>query len=407
MVYGTCSIDPMHISDSRTQVAIIGAGPAGLTLSHLLAARGIDSVVVETRERDEIEGTIRAGILEQGTVDLLTSAGFDTRVLTEGARHEGVQLRFDGRGHRIDFTDLVGRSVWLYPQHEVLKDLIRTRVAENGRLHFGVSDVALDKIATTAPEVHFTDRNGNRTRLRCDAVAGCDGSSGVSRNAFPADTAQDHFRTYPFGWFGILAEAPPSAPELIYTHSKRGFALISSRTPTVQRMYFQCDPHEDPADWSDTRIWDELQNRVAGEDGFSLQEGRIFQRGVIPMRSYVRTPMRHGRLLLAGDAAHTVPPTGAKGLNLAMSDVQVLAHTLEDFFASGEETRLDTYGPTALRRVWRAQHFSYWMTSMLHTDPGAGAFDLQRQRGELDSVTSSRAGSTYLAEAYTGWPLSP
>ena len=397
----------MHISDSRTQVAIIGAGPAGLTLSHLLAAQGIDSVVVETRERDEIEGTIRAGILEQGTVDLLSSTGASSRVLTEGARHEGVELRFDGRGHRIDFTGLVGRSVWLYPQHEVLKDLIATRLSDNGRLHFGVSDVALDKVATAEPEVLFTDRDGNRTRLRCDVVAGCDGSSGISRNAFPEAAAQDHFRSYPFGWFGILAEAPPSAPELIYTHSERGFALISSRTPTVQRMYFQCDPQEDPAHWSDARIWDELQTRVAGEDGFSLQEGRIFQRGVIPMRSYVRAPMRHGRLLLAGDAAHVVPPTGAKGLNLAMADVRVLARSLQNFFATREDRHLDAYGPTALRRVWRAQHFSYWMTSMLHTDPGAGAFDLQRQRGELDSLTSSRAGSTYLAEAYTGWPLSP
>ncbi|MBE3000618.1 4-hydroxybenzoate 3-monooxygenase [Nocardiopsis sp. HNM0947] len=396
----------MHIHETRTQVAIVGAGPAGLTLSHLLAAQGIDSVVVEIRERHEIEGTIRAGILEQGTVDLLSGSGIDTRVHTEGARHDGIELRFDGRGHRIDFARHVGRSVWLYPQHEVLKDLIATRVRDGADLRFGVSDVVVDGVGGTEPEVAFTDRDGTRTRLRCDVVAGCDGSAGVSRNAFPDGTAQDHFRTYPFGWFGILAEAPPSAPELIYTHSERGFALISSRTPTVQRMYFQCDPREDPADWSDARIWDELQARVAGEDGFSLKEGRIFQRGVIPMRSYVRTPMRHGRLLLAGDAAHTVPPTGAKGLNLAMADVQVLARTLTDFFGSGDEGTLDTYGPTALRRVWRAQHFSYWMTSMLHTDPAGSDFDLNRQRGELDSVTSSAAGSTYLAEAYTGWPLS-
>ncbi|WP_017616016.1 4-hydroxybenzoate 3-monooxygenase [Nocardiopsis salina] len=396
----------MHIHEPRTQVAIVGAGPAGLTLSHLLAAQGIDSVVVEARERHEIEGTIRAGILEQGTVDLLSGSGIDTRVHTEGARHDGIELRFDGRGHRIDFARHVGRSVWLYPQHEVLKDLIATRVTDGADLRFGVSDVALDGVGGTEPQVSFTDRDGNRTRLRCDVVAGCDGSAGVSRKAFPDGAAQDHFRTYPFGWFGILAEAPPSAPELIYAHSERGFALISSRTPTVQRMYFQCDPQEAPADWSDDRIWDELQARVAGEDGFSLKEGPIFQRGVIPMRSYVRAPMRHGRLLLAGDAAHTVPPTGAKGLNLAMADVQVLARTLTDFFGAGDDRALDTYGPTALRRVWRAQHFSYWMTSMLHTDPGGSDFDLNRQRGELDSVTSSPAGSTYLAEAYTGWRLS-
>ncbi|RKS09190.1 p-hydroxybenzoate 3-monooxygenase [Nocardiopsis sp. Huas11] len=394
----------MNALTTRTQVAIIGAGPAGLTLSHLLAARGIDSVVVETRGREAIESTIRAGVLEQGTVDLLTGTGVDTRVLTEGVRHDGVEFRFGGRGHRIDFAGLVGRSVWLYPQHEVLKDLIATRLARGADIRFGVSDVVPSGVETDSPAVHFTDAEGRRVQLRCDVVAGCDGSAGVSRAALPEDRRVDHFRTYPFGWFGILAEAPPSSPELVYAHSDRGFALISTRTPEVQRMYFQCAPDEDASTWSDARIWDELQARVAG-DGFALKEGSIFQRGVIPMRSYVCDPMRFGRLLLAGDAAHTVPPTGAKGLNLAVADVIVMARVLGEFLASGEERHLDSYGPTALRRVWRAQHFSWWMTSMLHTPPEATPFDVQRQLGELDMVTSSRAGAAYLAEAYTGWPI--
>jgi p-hydroxybenzoate 3-monooxygenase len=394
----------MNSLTTRTQVAIIGAGPAGLVLSHLLAARGVDSVVLETRDRAAIESTIRAGVLEHGTVDLLTGTGVDTRVLTEGARHDGVELRFGGRGHRIDFAGLVGRSVWLYPQHEVLKDLIATRLAAGADIRFGVADVVPSGVETDSPAVHFTDAGGRRVELRCDVVAGCDGSAGVSRAAVPDDRRVDHFRTYPFGWFGILAEAPPSSPELVYAHSDRGFALISTRTPEVQRMYFQCAPDEDASDWSDARIWDELQARVAG-DGFALEEGAIFQRGVIPMRSYVCEPMRFGRLLLAGDAAHTVPPTGAKGLNLAVADVIVMARVLEEFLATGRELHLDAYGPAALRRVWRAQHFSWWMTSMLHTAPGATPFDIQRQLGELDMVTGSRSGSAYLAEAYTGWPI--
>ncbi|NUT49467.1 MAG: 4-hydroxybenzoate 3-monooxygenase [Saccharothrix sp.] len=388
----------------RTRVGIVGAGPAGLVLSHLLAERGIDSVVVETRERAEIERTIRAGVLEQGTVELLADLGVGARALAEGARHEGIELRFRGRGHRIDFAGLTGRAVWLYPQHEVLKDLIAARVADGADLRFGARDVALHGLTSDRPEITFTDADGTPVRLRCDVIAGCDGSSGVSRRSIPDDERTDHFRAYPFGWFGILAEAPPSAGELVYAHSERGFALISTRTPTVQRMYFQCDPDERAEDWSDDRIWAELDARVAGE-GFSLAEGRIFDRGVIPMRSYVCEPMRHGRLFLAGDAAHVVPPTGAKGLNLAVADVVVLAHALERYFATGDTGPLDAYGPTAARRVWRAQHFSWWMTSMLHADPAGSTFDLERQLGELDLVTSSTAAATHLAEAYTGWPI--
>lgn len=388
----------------RTRVGIVGAGPAGLVLSHLLAERGIDSVVVETRGRAEIERTMRAGVLEQGTVELLTAMGVGARALAEGARHEGIELRFGGEGHRVDFTGLTGRAVWLYPQHEVLKDLIAARLAAGADIRFEASDVALRGITSDEPVISFTDADGTPVELRCDVIAGCDGSSGVSRRSLPDGERTDYFRAYPFGWFGILAEAPPSSKELVYAHSERGFALISTRTPRVQRMYFQCAPDERVEDWSDDRIWAELDARVAG-DGFGLVEGRIFDRGVIPMRSYVCEPMRHGRLFLAGDAAHVVPPTGAKGLNLAVADVVVLARALEDHFGTGSTGSLDAYGPTASRRVWRAQHFSWWMTSMLHADPAGSPFDVKRQLGELELVTSSTAAATHLAEAYTGWPL--
>jgi len=389
----------------RTQVAIIGAGPAGLMLSHLLALAGIDSVVVETRSRAAIEATIRAGILEHGTVELMTRTGVGERLAREGARHDGIELRFAGQSRRIDLAGLAGRSVWLYPQHEVLKDLIAARLAAGADLRFEVSDVTLHDV-TSDPMVAFTGADGAPVELRCDLVAGCDGPGGTSRSTIPATARADHYRAYPFGWFGILTEAPPSAPELIYAHSDRGFALISSRSPTVQRMYFQCDPQESAEDWSDDQIWAELQARVAG-DGFALREGRIFQRDVIPMRSYVCEPMRHGRLFLAGDAAHTVPPTGAKGLNLAVADVVVLARAVEAFYASGRSNLLDAYSATALRRVWRAQHFSWWMTSMLHSSADASGFDVRRQIGELDLVTGSSAGATFLAEAYSGWPHEP
>jgi len=388
----------------RTQVGIVGAGPAGLVLSLLLAERGIDSVIVETRSRAAIEETIRAGVLEQGTVDLLVDHGVGGRALAEGAKHDGVELRYGGTGHRIDFAGLVGRSVWLYPQHEVLKDLIAARVAAGADIRFEAADVSLRDVTTDSPVIAFTGSDGTPVELGCDVIAGCDGSAGISRHTIPESERTDLFRAYPFGWFGILAEAPRSAPELIYAHSQRGFALISTRTPDVQRMYFQCDPEEDADAWSDDRIWQELQARVAG-DGFRLAEGRIFQRGVVPMRSHVCTPMRYGRLFLAGDAAHTVPPTGAKGLNLAVSDVLVLANALDAFYADGSTERLACYEEIALRRVWRTQHFSWWMTSMLHTAPDASPFDVRRQLGELESVTSSVAGSTYLAEAYTGWPF--
>jgi p-hydroxybenzoate 3-monooxygenase len=388
----------------RTQVGIVGAGPAGLMLSHLLARSGIDSVIVEIRSREQIEATIRAGVLEQGTVDLMVETGVGARVLAEGARHEGIELGFGGRGHRIDFAALTGRSVWLYPQHEVLKDLIAARLAAGADIRFDASEVSLRDLTTDRPVIGFTDAGGAPQELACDVIVGCDGSAGVSKSTIPPELRTDNFRAYPFGWFGILVEAPPSSPELIYSNSPRGFALISTRNAQVQRMYFQCDPAEDADTWSDDQIWFELNSRV-NSNGFTLKEGPIFQKSVLPMRSYVCEPMRYGNLFLAGDAAHTVPPTGAKGLNLAVADIVVLARALESFYATGDVTGLDGYSSKALQRVWRAQHFSWWMTSMLHRAEDQTDFDLRRQIGELDLLTTSPAGSTYLAEAYTGWPL--
>lgn len=390
----------------RTQVGIIGAGPAGLMLSHLLAQAGIESVVLEARTRTEVEETIRAGVLEQGTVDLMRQTGVGEGVDREGARHDGIALRFGGTSHRIDLAGLTGRSVWLYPQHKVLRDLIAARLRAGGDIRFQSAVQSVRDAATDTPVIRFTDATGVEAELACTTVVGCDGSTGATKSAIPSTVRTEYVRTYPYGWFGILVEAPPSSAELVYVRSDRGFALISTRTPTVQRMYFQCDPYERVEDWTDEEIWAELQGRVAGDD-FSLQQGRIFQRGVVPMRSYVCSPMQHGRLFLAGDAAHIVPPTGAKGLNLAIADARILARALEVYYASGRRDRLDAYSDTALRRVWRAQHFSWWMTSMMHNSVETTEFDLRRQWGELDLVTSTRAGSAFLAEAYTGWPLEP
>ena len=390
----------------RTQVGIVGAGPAGLMLSHLLHRRGVESVVVERRSRAAIEATVRAGILEQSTVDMMDAAGLAGRVRREGVVHRGTVLRFGGRDHRIDFAGLTGgRVATLYPQHEVLKDLIAARLDAGGDIRFEATDTAVEDIDGPRPQVRFTDREGQARMLECDVVAGCDGSYGASRAAVPPDRCRDYLRVYPFGWFGILTEAPPSSEELVYARHERGFALISSRTPSVQRMYFQCDPADSVENWSDDRIWAELQARVAGEDGFRLQEGRIIQKNIIAMRSFVREPMRHGRLFLAGDAAHVVPPTGAKGMNLAMADVHVLDRALGRFFADGSTALLDAYSDTALKRVWRAQHFSWWMTSMLHRFDGASDFDDRRQLAELELVTGSVAAATSLAQNYVGLPL--
>ena len=386
----------------RTQVAIVGAGPAGLILSHLLADAGIESIVIDRRSREDIESTIRAGILEQGTVDLLTTIDPNTRVHTTGDRHDGIELRFQGEGHRIDFRGLVGRSVWLYPQHEVLKDMLALRLDAGQDLRFEVTAVRVDGIDTDRPRVIATTTEGESLEIDADFVVGADGSRSVVRPAITGGSHSGHFREYPFAWFGILCEAPPSADELIYSNSENGFALISQRSPEVQRMYFQCNPDADPNALSEEEIWQTLQSRVPGT---TLNEGRIFQRDVLRFRSFVSNELRHGRAALVGDAAHTVPPTGAKGMNLAVADVVLLFRALDALLNDNDTRRIDEYAEAASRRIWKAQHFSWWMTSMLHLLPETSDFDRRRQLGELRSVVDSEAGRTYLAEAYTGWPI--
>lgn len=388
---------------SSTQVGIVGGGPAGLMLSHLLARAGIDSVIVDTRTRSEIEGTVRAGILEAGSVSLLVDTGVSDRVLREGDRHAGIEIGFGGTLARIDFEDLVGSAVWLYPQTDVFIDLADARARDGGDVQFGVSDTAVEDLTSDRPVLRFTDADGVPQAITCAVIVGADGSRSMCRRQIPEGIRQQSFREYPFAWFGILCEAPKSAAELVYSHSDRGFALISQRTETMQRMYFQCAPDADVDAWSDDQIWAELQERV-NPNGLVLQEGPITSRAVLRFRSFVCEPMRHGRMLLAGDAAHTVPPTGAKGLNLALADVTVLARTIEEFLATGSDDALSAYSDVALERVWKAQHFSYWMTTMLHLPSDASSFDLRRQRAEIGSVIASRGASSYLAEAYTGWP---
>jgi len=385
----------------RTQVAIIGAGPAGLLLSHLLHLQGIESVVLEMRSRADIESTIRAGVLEQGSMDLLTQTGVGARMQKEGALHHGIELAFGGRRHRIDLTELTGSAITVYAQHEVIKDLVAARLAAEGQLLFEVSAVMPQDIDSETPSVRFTHA-GSEHHLQADFVIGCDGFHGVSRPLIPDHVRQDYQRIYPFGWFGILVEAPPSSEELIYAQHERGFSLISTRSPTVQRMYFQCDPKDDVNNWSDDRIWNELNARLENSDGWRLKEGKIFQKGIIGMRSFVTTTMQHGRLYLAGDAAHIVPPTGAKGMNLAISDVHLLSQGLDDFYKKSSSDKLNSYSETALKRIWRAEYFSWWMTRMLHSFADASPFDQQVQRAELDNVVNSRALSMALAENYVG-----
>lgn len=386
----------------RTRVAIVGAGPAGLILSHLLAQDGIDSIVIDQRSREEIQQTIRAGILEHGTVELLEQIDPESRVRTVGERHDGIELRFDGEGHRIDFPALVGRGVWLYPQHEVLIDMLALRLREGQDLRFGVTAERVEGAESTTPRVIATDADGQELIIEADVVVGADGSRSAVRPAVTGSSTGGYFREYPFAWFGILCEAPPSADELIYSNSENGFALISQRSHTVQRMYFQCDPEADPDAMSDEEIWETLQSRVPGT---TLEEGPIFQRDVLRFRSFVAHELRHGRAVLVGDAAHTVPPTGAKGMNLAVADVVLLSHALRALLNEGDQRLFDDYAQTALKRIWKAQHFSWWMTNMLHSLPDHNEFDQRRQLGELRSVVESEAGRTYLAEAYTGWPF--
>ena len=390
---------------STTQVGIVGAGPAGLLLSQLLGLDGIGSVVIETRTREEVEGTIRAGVLEQGTVDLLMHAGVGERLKREAFFHRGVYLRFGGRTHHVDMHELTGgKNVTVYAQHEVIKDLVAVRLAAGGEILFGVSDVRIVDPAGERPALEFTHA-GHSRRLDCDFVAGCDGSHGISRRSFPEGTLTRHERVYPFGWFGILVEAPPSSDELIYATHERGFALVSTRSPKLQRMYFQCDPADAVERWSDDRIWTELRARLATLDGWEPKEGPITQKVIVGMRSVVVEPMRHARLFLAGDAAHIVPPTGAKGLNLAAADVRILARALQKFYAAGDRELLDRYSDTCLARVWKGQRFSYWLTMLLHRTHSDSSFDQHRRLAELDYLTTSRAAATAFAENYVGLPF--
>jgi p-hydroxybenzoate 3-monooxygenase len=388
----------------RTQVGIVGAGPAGLLLSHLLHREGIESIVLENRDRDYVEHRVRAGVLEQGTVDLLIEAGVGERMQREGLTHHGIELRFGGSGHRIDFTALTGRGIVVYGQQEVVKDLIRSRLAADGTILFNATDVSVHGADTAQPSLRFVHESAE-SEISCDFVAGCDGFHGVCRQTIPAGVLTLFDRTYPFAWLGILAKAPPTHDELIYAYHDRGFALYSMRSPEITRLYLQVSPEEDIGLWPDERIWQELHARLETDDGWKLIEGPVLEKGVTGMRSFVAEPMQHGRLFLAGDAAHIVPPTGAKGMNLAVADVRNLARALAAFFASGREDLLAAYSRTCLARVWRAEHFSWWMTSMLHRFPNDDAFGHRLQRSQLEYVTGSKTAAASLAENYVGLPF--
>jgi p-hydroxybenzoate 3-monooxygenase len=384
---------------TSTQVAIIGAGPAGLVLGQLLTNAGIDCVVIESHSREYVEHRVRAGVLEQGSVDLLRSIGAAARLDREGMVHHGIELRFDSTAHRIPLSDLTGASIFVYGQQEVVKDLIAVRLASGGRTEFEAEALAVDDLAA-APVVTYR-QGGAVHRLRCEFAAGCDGFHGVSRAAVPAGAAAVFDRTYPFAWLGILAAVPPSTPEVVYAHHQRGFALHSMRSPSLSRLYVQMPPDDEVEGWPDQRIWEELAARLA-VPGFDLEPGPILEKGITAMRSFVMEPMQFGRLFLAGDAAHIVPPTGAKGMNLAMSDARVLAEGIIAALREKDPAPLEAYSNRCLQRVWRAEHFSWWMTAMLHRFPSDDPFDHRLQLAQLRYVAASRAAATSLAENYVG-----
>jgi p-hydroxybenzoate 3-monooxygenase len=391
------------MSTLRTQVAIIGAGPAGLTLAHLLHLEGIQSVVVESHTREYVESRVRAGVLEQGTVEILRESGVGERMNREGLLHHGVELRFARKRHRIDFQDLVGKSITVYAQQEVVKDLIAARLGYGAPILFEAEALKIVDL-TDHPSIRFRHAGTEHT-LSSDYIAGCDGFHGICRPAIPADLLQIHEHTFPFAWLGILARVPPASGELIYTYHERGFALMSMRSPEVSRLYLQCAPEEEISHWPDDRIWEELRARMATADGFVLNDGPISQKGITPMRGFVAQPMQFGKLFLLGDAAHIVPPTGAKGLNLAVADVRVLTRALVERYKQNKNDSMLRYSELCLDRVWRAQRFFSWMTTMLHRFPGEGAFSHQLHLAELDYVTRSRAASITLAENYVGLPF--
>ena len=385
----------------RTQVGIIGAGPAGLLLAHLLHRRGIDSIVIESRSRAYIEGRIRAGLLEQGAVDTLREAGLAERLDREGLVHHGIELLFNAKRHRIDLYGLTGKTVTIYGQQEAVKDMVAARLATGRPIFFEVSDTAVHDLTSDRPSITFT-HEGRPQRIECDFIAGCDGFHGISRPSIPESAIRIYDRTYPFGWLGILSQSRPVSEELIYARHERGFALATMRSRTVSRLYLQCKPDEDLSLWPDERIWEELHIRLCC--GAELEEGPILQKGVTAMRSFVVEPMRYGRLFLAGDAAHIVPPTGAKGMNLAVGDVRVLDAALGAYFAKGDSSLLERYSDLCLGRIWKAQRFSWWMTQMLHLFDEGDRFEHRVALAELDYVVTSRAAATTLAENYVGLP---
>jgi p-hydroxybenzoate 3-monooxygenase len=390
---------------ARTQVGIVGAGPAGLLLAHLLHEQGIESVVLEDRSEEYVVARVRAGVLEQGVVDVFRAAGLAERLAAEGLVHHGIELVFGGRGHRVALSELTGgRTITIYGQNRVLEDLIAARRAYGGALLYEVAGVRLHDLDSDRPIIRYR-HEGREETLECDVVAGCDGFHGVSRASIPPGVLTHYERVYPFGWLGILAEVAPSAEELVYAYHERGFALHSLRSPSVSRLYIQVDAEEDVEQWSDDRVWSELHLRLARDDGWVLHEGRVLEKGIAPLRSFVVEPMRYGRLFLAGDAAHIVPPTGAKGLNLAVADVTVLAQAIGAYYASGSEAGFDAYSDTCLGRVWQGERFSWYMTSMLHRFPEQGLFGARLQLAQLEQVVSSRAAATALAESYVGLPI--
>jgi len=388
----------------RTQVAIIGAGPAGLMLGHLLHLQGIEAIVLETRSRDYVEQRVRAGVLEQGTVDLLHETGLDQRMAKEGLVHQGIELGFNRKRLRIDMQELTGKSVTVYGQNEVIKDLVKARLAVGAAVEFEVESVSIDRLDSERPIVRY-EKGGVTHEIACDYIAGCDGFHGICRPSVPQGALTTYEQVYPFGWLGILADAAPSQEELVYMNHERGFALFSMRSPEVTRLYLQCDPAEDIKLWPDERIWEELLTRLDCEDGWKPNVGKVTQKSVTPMRSFVTEPMQYGRLFLAGDAVHIVPPTGAKGMNLAVSDIRVLASALTAFYQTGSKDLLASYSDTCLRRIWKVQRFSWWLTSLMHRFPDASPFDRRRQIAELDYLSTSRAAAKSLAENYVGLPL--
>ncbi len=389
---------------TRTQVGIVGGGPAGLLLSHLLALRGIDSVLIEIRSREYCEARQRAGVLEDGTVALLRGAGLADRLDRQGLVHGGIYLQFDGQRRHVDFRDLTGGlTVTVYAQTEVVKDLIARRLADGGTLEFSVTDTEVAGLDADRPMLRYTDARGARHEVACDAIAGCDGFHGICRPSIPPGVLTTWERDYPYAWLGILADVPPSTDELIYAHHRNGFALHSLRSLATSRLYLQVSPDDDIGEWPDERIWAELARRFEFP-GWTLRQGPVLDKSITPMRSFVSAPMRYGRLFLAGDAAHIVPPTGAKGLNLALADVAVLARAL-DALLRGDEEPATAYSATCLDRVWRSTHFSWWMTTMLHRTPGADEMETRLQLSQLRYTVSSRAAATSLAENYTGFPV--